>query len=311
MPRDIARRLTIAAAAVLILGAAPDKDKDKEKEADKKLPAGPTLHLADGGFAAGAPADSEGERCAWQVPGFVGPFEFPIAEVNAVQWPAPAKPPVPAGEYSFELSGGDVLFGSLVGLDEKTATLDVAHLGRVGLDRSRIARFDRWRDGSDLVYIGPNGLTGWKEPPPEPSAMEQQRRMGGIVRRGGVQPAPPPADPKTKTNPWRDDSGEISTSQPGAHPRRRRQAAAARLDRIRAELEDPARLRPRPRRRRRPRLGRARLPDRGLGRPVRRRPRRRGRGRRRPARPGVDQGGGEAGGAGRRRPRPDPPPRTG
>ena len=82
----------------------------------------------------------------------------------AIEWPPPATQPKPAGDFCFELAAGDVLFGSLLALDDHQAELDVPRLGRIHVQRSNLHRIDRWREGADLIYLGPNGLVGWKEP---------------------------------------------------------------------------------------------------------------------------------------------------
>ncbi len=100
----------------------------------------------------------------WQSPSFVGPFEFAMKAVESIAFPPPAGETRPSGAFCFELEGGDVLFGSLVGLDEKQADVDVSHWGRLTIDRDKIRRMSAWHDGADLIYMGPTGLSGWQEP---------------------------------------------------------------------------------------------------------------------------------------------------
>ena len=128
-------------------------------------PAPPVLHLADGGFVAGeVRATTKPGVLRWQGASFVAPFEFAVKDVNAIQWPPPATLARPAGDFCFELAAGDVLFGSLAGLDERKVELDIPRLGRMHVQRTNLHRIYRWRDGADLIYLGPNGLTGWHEP---------------------------------------------------------------------------------------------------------------------------------------------------
>ena len=146
---------------------------------------GPVLHLSDGGFVAGALEDSDGPKALrWRSPAFAGPLEFPLDLVASVNFPPPATLPKPGGDYCFELAGGDVLFGSLVGLDDKAATIETPRLGRLRVDRASLHRISRWRDSTDLIYLGPNGLSGWRELP-------------------------------SKTG-WRDDGGQLATDVAGA-----------------------------------------------------------------------------------------------
>src|SRR6266478_3491662 len=72
-------------------------------------PASPSmLHLANGGYAAGEIRDSaQPGMLRWQAGSFVSPFDFGVSEVNAIQWPAPAELSKPAGDFCFELAGGD------------------------------------------------------------------------------------------------------------------------------------------------------------------------------------------------------------
>ena len=123
------------------------------------------LHLANGGFAAGEirPSAKPGV-VRWQANSFVNPFDFAVSDVLGIQSPPPASQPKPNGDFCFELAAGDVLFGSLVALNEKDVELDVPRLGRIHVQRSNLHRIYRWRDGADLIYLGPNGLLGWREP---------------------------------------------------------------------------------------------------------------------------------------------------
>jgi thiol-disulfide isomerase/thioredoxin len=128
------------------------------------VPTVPTLKLANGGFVAGALVDcAKPGHIRWQGRSFVAPFEFPTNDVNAIQFPAPATNAKPTGDYCFELSGGDVLYGALLGLDDKELELDVPRLGKIHLARNRVERIVRWKDSGDLIYTGPNGLAGWRE----------------------------------------------------------------------------------------------------------------------------------------------------
>ncbi len=167
----------------------------------------PVLHLTHGGFVAGALTDSEKPATVrWQAKAFVEPFEFATDVVNAVQFPMPSVLPRPVGEFCFELAGGDVVFGSLVALDETTAVIESPRLGRLPVRRADLHRMTRWRDGKELVYVGPNGLGDWmavpsvaeKRPGPPDVGAKLDRAVAG-VREG-----------------WREESGELLTDVEGA-----------------------------------------------------------------------------------------------
>ncbi len=155
-------RLALLLLPTMIATAAPADDSPPPAP-----PAQTILHLSSGSFAAGTLVDSPTPTTLrWQADGFVTPFEFPIEWINAIHWPPPAKSIKPGGDYAFELAAGDVLFGSLVDLNDTDVEIETSRLGRFKIDRKNVHRIFRWRDSSDLVYLGPNGLTGWKHVSP-------------------------------------------------------------------------------------------------------------------------------------------------
>ncbi|MHB1555844.1 MAG: TlpA family protein disulfide reductase [Isosphaeraceae bacterium] len=159
-------RAVVLAAALLALAATPLTRGDDGKSPANAAPAPqPILNLADGGFTAGELGDTSTPGILrWQSSIFVTPFDFRVQDVNAIQWPPPASLHRPTGDFCFELAAGDVLFGKLLAVDDKKVEIDVPRLGRLHVDRSNLHRIYRWHDGADLIYLGPNGLTGWTEP---------------------------------------------------------------------------------------------------------------------------------------------------
>ncbi|MGQ0635859.1 MAG: TlpA family protein disulfide reductase [Planctomycetaceae bacterium] len=149
------------AAATLLLGVA-----GSALAGDDGLKATPPnaaiLNLTNGGYVSGRLMPSEGDVLRWQNPAFVDPFDFALTHVQSVQFPAPPTTVVPAGDYCFELSGGDVLFGAWRNLDRASAEIDSPRFGRLAVKRWHIQRVYRWREGSGLVYFGPNGLADWR-----------------------------------------------------------------------------------------------------------------------------------------------------
>ena len=209
--------------------------------AEAPAPAGPTLNLVDGGVAPGSLLEGGGPgKIRWQAEGFASPFDFAAGRVSSIHYPAPARPARAAGAFGFRLAGGDVVFGSLVSLDEAAAELDVAEAGRVRVERSKLRRIFRWRDGADLLLDGPNGLEGWREvapakPPeiaarPAPGGVMMMNNVivngnvmvqGNVVVRGNVMVngqaapaalAPPPAPPGPG---WVEDGRQIRSARDG------------------------------------------------------------------------------------------------
>jgi peroxiredoxin len=150
---------TLALALLIALAATVRADTPKAKP-------GLVLHLAGGGFVSGEPVDSDRPGVIrWHGTAFSEPFEFDIAEVVSIHASGTPSlsPPRAAGDYCLDLAAGDVLSGALVGLDDESLTLDVPRLGLLHVRRSSIQRLTRWRGGSEVVYVGPNGLSGWKD----------------------------------------------------------------------------------------------------------------------------------------------------
>ncbi len=107
-------------------------------------PRSPILTLNDGGFVAGTLSDSDQPGLVrWTSPAFVSPLEFPIGTVESIRFPSADKLPKSLGQFGFELTGGDLLFGSIVSLDEKFAELDITRLGKIKLERTRLRRIFR------------------------------------------------------------------------------------------------------------------------------------------------------------------------
>ena len=102
----------------------------------------------------------------WQSPVFASPFQFPLGGVVSVHFPAPATLPQADGAYGFELAGGeaggDLLFGSLIGLDSEAAVLEISGMGRLNVDRTIIRRMFRRTVAGEELFVGPTGLNGWK-----------------------------------------------------------------------------------------------------------------------------------------------------
>ncbi len=130
-----------------------------------KPEARPVLLLNDGGRLPGSLEDSgEPDVLRWKNDAFTLPFAFPAGRVSVVRWPERKEAPRPGGEFAFELTGGDVLHGSLVGLDATGAELDVPPHGRLRVERSRLRGFAPVRTRGESVYDGPNGMQGWNAP---------------------------------------------------------------------------------------------------------------------------------------------------
>jgi thiol-disulfide isomerase/thioredoxin len=147
-------------------------------------PATAVLHLTDESFLPGQIQGSADPKVLrWLSPWFTQPLDFPLSAVRAVHHAVPAAHLKPTGEYCFELAGDDVVYGNLLGLTGDDLEVDVARIGRVHLRREQIGRFYPCH-GTDSLYLGPDGLAGWKDP----GATPQWRDEGGqlVTDRSGA-----------------------------------------------------------------------------------------------------------------------------
>ncbi|WP_010586579.1 TlpA family protein disulfide reductase [Schlesneria paludicola] len=123
------------------------------------------LHLWKGDHVAGKLVQpTESNRLGWQSPLFALPFQFDLKHVVSVHFPAPPTLPRPEGTYAIELGKGDILFGSLLELNDRRAKVDVVGIGTLDVDRTWIERIYRRTGGSELIFVGPSGLQGWNVP---------------------------------------------------------------------------------------------------------------------------------------------------
>jgi thiol-disulfide isomerase/thioredoxin len=173
--------------------------------ADDRVPSS-VLHLINGDFISGElQASQDPKVLRWRSPLFAAPLEFPLTTVNAVQYAVAGPQPQPPGEYCFELGDEDVLYGNLLGLTEDEVELHSARIGRVHLRREQIRRFSR-HTVADSIYLGPNGLAGWKE------SWAGYQRPGLTAVATSVDPRP-----AQEAGPgWRDEGGQLFTDQWGA-----------------------------------------------------------------------------------------------
>jgi len=154
-------------------------------EADADSAKRPVLYLNDGDVAAGELSDcSDPTVLRWQCSATTKPFDFDLSRVNVVHFPLRGERLKSAGDYCIELTGGDLLFGSLVALSDRELVMDAPLLGRLHVRRDYVRVLQRWNEVADVVYRGPNGLNGWKQ--------------------------------SAKKNDWREEAGQLLTNQAGA-----------------------------------------------------------------------------------------------
>jgi thiol-disulfide isomerase/thioredoxin len=145
-------------------------------------PSQPILHLANDGFLPGQLLDSDkADALRWQSRLFTKPFDFPLDGISTAQFPVVLPRPSPAGEYCFELTSGDVLYGDILEFSETSLLIKAADAGSIRVKRTSVQRIYRWKETS-LIYLGPSGLDGWNVATPGIPAGEIWSSEGGWPR---------------------------------------------------------------------------------------------------------------------------------
>jgi peroxiredoxin len=140
-------------------------------------PARPVLHLINDSTVPGElRASPDPNVIRWRSPVFAEPLEFPLSAVRSVHYDTPVTPPKPADEYGVELVGDDVVYGDILRLTDDELELNSAAHGRLRLKRDQVCRIYRLKEAA-AVYVGPNGLAGWKDGTEPP----QWREEGGQI----------------------------------------------------------------------------------------------------------------------------------
>ena len=167
--------LAIALAAYCPLARSEDSPKDS---------AASILNTTEGDFYTGALQDcSITNVIRWQAHGLTQAFDFPADTIRAAYFAAAGERPAPEGDYCCELTDGDLLFGSLIGISPEQIEMESSQFGRMRIARGEVRRLTAWGGSSAFVYRGPNGLDEWK--------------------------------PEGKSN-WREEAGRILSSERGA-----------------------------------------------------------------------------------------------
>ncbi len=139
-----------------------------------KVPESAMLYLNDGDFFAGTIEDSEGSDVVrWQSKGAAQPFQFPMSAVRSAFFPSPEHPKPAEADYCFELSDGDLVFGSLIGLTPDVVEIESQRFGHLHIQRSHIRRIVPWQGTTAWDYSGPNNLAEWGHLPETDGWLEE------------------------------------------------------------------------------------------------------------------------------------------
>ena len=208
------------------------RPSNRPRSARLRLPR-PVLHLTNGGFVPGELVpSSEPDVLRWQADAFVAPFDFALGAVNAVHFPDSRRSfPEPTGDYCFELAGGDVLFGSLVALDDTQSRDRRAATGTASRRSDRASTgCTAGKSSGDLIYLGPNGLAGWRDVSAKRGGGKSRDSPGPIRRepRFAATSSSPPGRRSSSRSPGR--TSPTSSSRWASATTRRRISRAFRFE---------------------------------------------------------------------------------
>jgi hypothetical protein len=143
--------------------------------------------------AAEAAAAGGRETLRWQSPLFGVPFEFRLDAISGVRGQT-TPPNQPATGYRCRLRGGDIIDGGLEGIDaDHVVMVPLAGQPAVKIERGLVLSLAPRDVVGGSGYVGPGGLTGWRQEPAdswrdEAARLVCDRGAAGIWRDVGAPP---------------------------------------------------------------------------------------------------------------------------
>ncbi len=122
-----------------------------------------TLNWVAGDSLPGALIAADEQTLTWRSPVFADPLKIDIKALSSVAFAKPAEPRPIADSLRVSMLNGDLLFGNLTAVDEKLFHFDSSRHGILQLRRDQIRSLRRL-DSPGVVFLGPQGLSGWRHP---------------------------------------------------------------------------------------------------------------------------------------------------
>ncbi len=166
------------------------------------------LFWNNGDSLAGFIVSANSKQIVWKSAFFVEPLQIRHDVLSTIRYEAAEPSEHPAGTFRIVMLNGDVLFGQLQSVDEKSLVIVSARHGHVTLKQDKVRTLRRINSKSS-AFLGPQGLEGWsnnEEKIPTPAANNIFLGFGGgqAAQKKTTSALPP----------WRELSdGRISTSK--------------------------------------------------------------------------------------------------
>lgn len=115
-------------------------------------------HFMGGRFA----ASNDPSGVAWQNDAFDQPFLFKTDAISEISFQQRNDQPGESGDLGIELSNGDILFGSIVGIEDGQLILESKLFGSQRFDSAMVRRIFKWAGGRSQIFSGPGILEDWE-----------------------------------------------------------------------------------------------------------------------------------------------------
>ena len=154
----------------------------------------------------------------WQSTLFTDPLKIQLSTLASVGFPKSKTSTQDDQGFRILMKNGDMLFGNLTGISDKTLSFEGSRLGKFELARDQILSLQQAKSSAGLLYSGPRGLDGWQ--PAFRRANSQDGQVQpiaplGIRRlRGDMAAGNPNAD---KSSAWKEQpDGTLTTTRSDA-----------------------------------------------------------------------------------------------
>ncbi len=178
-----------------------------------------TLTWSNGDSLNGTLIDADANVMTWQSSLFSDPLKIGLTSLASVKFAKSESSERDEQCFRILMKNGDVLFGNITAISEKTMTFQDARFGTFELARDQLLSLQRSKNAGGVIYSGPRGLDGW-QPAFRRSPDENNRQARNAIRFAvplGEAAQAEEAVPSTKALVWTEEpDGSLSTIRPDA-----------------------------------------------------------------------------------------------